>query len=66
MNAQVACYEWLFSALHYSTRTERGLDVGFSSCMAPNYLILVSKFLKCNLGTPRISRGIRSVLGVWK
>jgi len=44
----------LNGALHYSTGTERGLDVGFSLCAAPNYLILVSKYFGCILGTPRI------------
>jgi len=47
----------LFSALHYSTGAERGLDIGFSSCTAPNYLILVSEYFKCILGTPRIPEG---------
>jgi len=30
-------------------------------CTAPNYLILMSEYFKCVLGTPRISRGVRSV-----
>ena len=58
------CYEWLYSALHYSTRAERGSDIGFSLCAVPNYLILMSEYFKCILGTLRISRGVRSVQGV--
>jgi len=29
------CVKMLNGALHYSTGTERGLDIGFSSCTAP-------------------------------
>jgi len=44
----------LNGALHYSTGSENSLDVGFSSCAVPKYLILVSKYFGCILGTPRI------------
>jgi len=42
--------------VHCTTQpgTERGLDIGFSSCAVPNYLILLSKYFGCVLGTPRI------------
>jgi len=30
---------------------ERGLDIGFSLCTAPNYLVLVSEYFGCILGT---------------
>src|SRR5882724_5968298 len=42
------------SALHYSTWSQRGSDIGFSSCTVPNYLILVSKYFRCVPGTLRI------------
>ena len=44
----------LNGALHYSTRSKRGSDIGFSSCTALKYLILVSENFGCILGTPRI------------
>ena len=44
----------LNGTLHYSTRTERGSDIGFSSCTVPNYLVLLSKYFGCILGTLRI------------
>ena len=42
--------------MHCTTQpgAERGLDIGFSSCAAPNYLILVSEYFGCVLGTLRI------------
>ena len=54
MVAKTLCVKMLNGALHYSTGTERGSDVGFSSCTAPNYLVLVSKYFRCVLWTPRI------------
>jgi len=45
---------------------ERGLDIGFSSFTALNYLVLVSKYFRCILETLRISGNIRSGLGVQK
>ena len=58
----------MFVLMHCTTQpgAERGLDVGFSSCAVPNYLILVSKYFRCILGTPRISRNVGSGLGVRK
>ena len=55
-------------SVHCTTQpgAKRGSDVGFSSCAAPNYLVLVSKYFKCIPGTPRISGGVGIVLGVWK
>ena len=44
---------WL---MHCTTQpgAERVLDIGFSSCAAPNYLILMSEYVRCILGTLRI------------
>jgi len=35
----------LNGTLHYSTWNQRGLDIGFSSCAVPNYLILCPSIL---------------------
>jgi len=56
----------LFSALHYSTWSQEGFRCNFSSCMAPNYLILMSEHFKCVPGTPRIPEVVRSGPGVQK
>ena len=34
------------------------MDIGFSLCAAPNYLILVSEYFRCILGIPRISGSV--------
>ena len=43
-------------SVHCTTQpgAERGSDIGFSLCTAPNYLILVSEYFRCVLGTLRI------------
>ena len=33
------------------------LDIGFSSCAVPNYLLLLSEYFGCVLGIPRNSGG---------
>ena len=42
---------------------ERGLDIGFSLCAVPNYLILMSKYFRCVPGTPRISGSVWELSG---
>src|SRR5882724_10763289 len=43
-------------SVHCTTQpgAKRGSDVSFSSCTAPNYLVLMSKYFRCILGTLRI------------
>src|SRR5882724_5099078 len=41
--------------LHYLTRTERGLDIGFSSCTAPT-----------SYSCPSISGAFQGLQGFWK
>ena len=55
-------------SVHCTTQpgAERGLDVSFSLCTVPNYLILMSEYFKCVPGTLRISRGVGSGPGVQK
>jgi len=45
----------LFSALHYSTGAERGFGHWLQLVHSANYLILVSEYFRCILGTLRIS-----------
>ena len=39
------------------------MDIGFSLCTAPDYLVLVSKYFRCIPGTLRISRSIQKLSG---
>src|SRR5882724_7757063 len=47
-----AIVKMLNGALHYSTRTERSLNIGFSLCAVPTSYFV--KYFRCVLGTPRI------------
>jgi len=51
--------------VHCTTQLEpRGIsDDGFSSCAAPNYLVLVSKYFRCIPGVPRISGSVCKLSG---
>jgi len=42
--------------VHCTTQpgAKRGSDVSFSSCIVPNYLVLMSEYFKCIPGTLRI------------
>jgi len=46
--------------VHCTTQpgAKRGLDIGFSLCIVPNYLILMSKYFICVLGVLRISGSV--------
>ena len=37
------------------------MDIGFSLCAVPDYLILMSKYFRCVLGTLRISGSIQKL-----
>ena len=65
-HALVICYECC--SVHCTTQpgAKRGSDFSFSSCTVSNYLILMSEYFKCVPGTPKISRGVRSIPGVQK
>ena len=54
--------------VHCTTQLELrgGLDVGFSSCTAPYYQLLVSKYFGFVLIVPSGSGWVGSDLGVWK
>ena len=41
----------------------RGSDIGFSSCAAPNYLVLMSEYFRCVPGTLRISGSVQKLSG---
>ena len=51
--------------MHCTTQpgAERGSDFSFSSCAAPDYLILVSEYFRCVPGTPRISGSVWKLTG---
>src|SRR5882724_11217140 len=55
----------LGSKVHCTTQPEpRGVsDIGFSLCAAPNYLILMSEYFRCVLGTLRITRSVWKLSG---
>ena len=39
------------------------MDIGFSLCATPDYLIFMSEYFRCILGTPRISRSVQKLSG---